>query len=71
MLGRYRLTAPVLAVFPVYGHHESATVPTGTLVGLDGKTFNGSRLMDVRWNGRMVMMFIDDLKVNAVTIWVR
>ena len=66
MLGRYRLIAPVLAVFPVDGHHESATVPTGTIVDLDGKTFNGSRLMDVLWDGRMVMMFTDELKVKAV-----
>ena len=66
MLGRYRLIAPVLAVFPVDGHHESTTVPTGTVVDLDGKTFNGSRLMDVPWDGRKVMMFKDELKVKAV-----
>ncbi len=66
MLGRYRLTAPVLAIFPVDGHHESATVPIGTVLDLDGKTFNASRLMDVLWDGRKVMMFTDELKLKTV-----
>ena len=66
MLGRYRLIAPVLAVFPVDGHHESASVPTGTVLDLDGKTFNGERLMDVSWDGRKVMMFTDELKTKSV-----
>ena len=66
MIGRYRLIAPVLAVFSVDGHHESATVPTGTVVDLDGKTFNGERLMDVLWDGRKVMMFTAELKTKTV-----
>ena len=66
MHGRYRLIAPVLALVAVDLHYEAATVPTGTVVDLDGKTFNGSRLMDVLWNGRMVMIFTDELKVSAV-----
>jgi hypothetical protein len=67
MRGRYRLTAPVLAVFAVDGHHESATVPAGTIVDLDGKPFNGERLMDVVWDGRKVMMFTDELRAKTVS----
>ena len=66
MLGCYRLIAPVLALFPVDGHYETATVPIGTIVDLDGKVFNGERLMDVLWNGRKVMMFTDELKAKAI-----
>ena len=66
MLGRYRLIAPSLALFPVDGHYESTTVPIGTIVDLDGKVFDGDRLMDVLWNGRKVMMFTDELRANTV-----
>ena len=68
MLGRYRLIAPVLALFRVDGHYETATAPIGTVVDLDGKTFDGERLMDVVWDGRTVMMFTDQLKVSSVPV---
>jgi hypothetical protein len=66
MRGRYRLTAPALAVFPVNGTHQSATAPIGTILDLDGKPFNGERLMDVLWDGRKVMMFTDELRVKTL-----
>jgi hypothetical protein len=62
MLGQYRLTQPLLAMFAVDGHHDTFTVPTGSLVELDGKTFNGNKLMNVLWNGKSVMMFTEDLR---------
>ena len=66
MLGKYRLTLPTLAMISVDGHHEALTVPTGTIVDLNGKTFNGDRLMDVGLEGRTVMMFTSDLRTGSV-----
>jgi hypothetical protein len=62
MLGQYRLIEPILAMFAVDGRHETITVPTGSMVDLNGKTFNGDRLTDVLWNGKSVMMFTEDLR---------
>lgn len=66
MLGRYRITHPTLAIVAVDGHHEALTVPTGTIVDLDGKKFNGEELMDVLFDGRKVMIFTHDLQTSSV-----
>ncbi len=54
--------------FAVNGHHESFTIPADETLDLNGKTFNGERLMDVVWNGKVVMMFTADLKLATVVI---
>ena len=66
MVGPYRLTGPILAICNTDGHHEAITIPAGALVDLDGKTFNGDRLMEVLWNGRKVLMFTEELKSKTV-----
>jgi hypothetical protein len=66
MLGRYRLIALATALFVVDGHHKSATVAVGTVLELDGKQFNGEKLMDVLWDGHKVIMFTDELRVKSV-----
>jgi hypothetical protein len=52
----------------VDGHHESANVPAGTVLELDGKEFNGEKLMDVLWDGRKVMRFTDELRARAFPV---
>ena len=66
MRGRYRLTQPTLAMVAVDSHHEAITVPTGAILDLDGRTFNGERLMEVLWDDRRVLMFTEDLKLRSV-----
>jgi hypothetical protein len=66
MLGSYRLIEPILAMFAIDGHHEAMTVPTGTMLDLNGKKFNGDRLMEVKFDDRMVLMFTDDLRQKTV-----
>jgi hypothetical protein len=68
MTGKYRLNQPALALVAVNGHHESFTIPADETLDLNGKTFNGERLMDVVWNGKVVMMFTADLKLATVVI---
>jgi hypothetical protein len=68
MHGQHRLTQPTLALVSVNGHHEAITVPAETIVDLDGRTFNGERLMEVLCEGRKVLMFTEDLKVWTLPV---
>jgi hypothetical protein len=49
MFGRFRITNPTLAIVSNDGHREAITIPSGSVVDLDGKKFNGDRLMDGVW----------------------
>jgi len=40
-------------------------IPEGSLIEVIGGPFNGTRLMDVRYNAEMVMMFTDDMKTHT------
>ena len=63
---KYRITTPILAMFRENGHHVARTVPEGAMVMVvDGKPFDGERLMDVEWDGRIVMMFTRDLREST------
>ena len=65
MLGRHRLNNPVLAMFSGVDGHEAITVPSGTVLDLTAKKFNGDRLMEVIWDQRKLLMFTEDLKNTA------
>ena len=63
---KYRITGPTLAMFREDGHHVACTVPEDAMITLvDGKPFNGERLMEVVWEGRVVMMFTNDLRARS------
>lgn len=55
-----------LAMFAFDGHHQAMTVPVDTVINLNGKKFNGDPLMDVAWDGRMVLMFTEHLRRMTV-----
>jgi hypothetical protein len=48
------------------GLHTSITVPADAVIDLNGKAFNGNRLMEVLWEGQNVLMFTEDLKAGTV-----
>ena len=58
----YRITSPVLALFLKDGAHVSHVIPKGAVVHIDGQTFNGNKLVEVLWDGKVVMMFTQDLR---------
>ena len=68
MFGRFRITNPTLAIASSDGHHEAITIPSGAIVDLDGKKFNGDRLMDVVWDHRLVLMFTEDLRASTLAV---
>ena len=66
---QYRITDPTLAMFREDGHHVARTVPVGALITVtDGKPFDGERLTEVEWNGRIVMMFTHDLRESTAKL---
>jgi hypothetical protein len=66
MNGKYRLTHPALALISVDDHHEGVTIAADSTIELNGKKFDGQRVVDVVWNGKLVMMFVDELKFATV-----
>lgn len=68
MLGRHRLNNPLIAMFAGTDGHEAVTIPSGTVLDLTGKKFNGDRLMEVVWDDRKVLMFTEDLKNTTVPL---
>lgn len=68
MPGLHRLNNPLLAMFAGVDGHEAITIPTGAVLDLTGKKFNGDRLMEVVWNERKFLMFTEDLKNTTVPV---
>ena len=63
---KYRITDPILAMFREDGYHVARTAPKDAIIAMvDGKPFDGERLMEVEWDGRVVMMFTHDLRART------
>lgn len=66
----YRMKTPTLAIMAHAGKHTPVsssgglsftTIPIGAEVEVVGGPLNGNRLVDVRWEGKTVMVFTNDL----------
>lgn len=68
MLGLHRLNIPLIAMFAGADGHEAITIPSGAVLNLNGKKFNGDRLMEVVWDDRKLLMFTADLKNTTVPV---
>jgi hypothetical protein len=64
----YRIGQPTMALILEGDRHVSVTVPSGATITIDGKTFNGDKLVEVTWNGKVVMMFTQDLRSRGQKI---
>ncbi len=42
--------------------HVSRTLPKGAIVTIESETFDGHKLVEVRYEGMIVMMFTQDLR---------
>ena len=62
---RLRLTRTAMAIAQRDSRNVAIMIPEGCLIEVIGGPFNGTRLMDVRYNGEMVMMFTDDMKTHT------
>jgi hypothetical protein len=62
---RFRLTREAMAIAQRDSRNVAITIPEGALIEIIGGPFNGTRLMDVRYNDEMIMMFTDDMKTHT------
>jgi hypothetical protein len=62
MQDTYRITSPTVSLFLEDGRHVSRLLHKGALVKIESETFNGNRLVEVLFEGKLVMMFTQDLR---------
>jgi hypothetical protein len=62
---RLRLTRYAMAIAQREERHVAIMIPEGALIEVIGGPFNGTRLMDVKYNDEMIMMFTDDMKTHT------
>ena len=65
---RFRLTRYAMGIEQRDGRHVAILVPEGAVIEVMGGPFDGTRLMDVKYNGEMIMMFTDDMKTHTELI---
>jgi len=61
----YVICSPTIALSLEDGRHVAHLVPEGATISLDGKTFNGNKLIEVTWADKIVMMFTQDLRTRG------
>ncbi len=59
---RYRLKTPTLAIINQDGQNRPITIPHGAVVKVIDGPLDGNRLVDVKWDGKTVMMFTTDIR---------
>jgi len=64
----FRITSPTIILFPEDGRHVSRMISKGELITINTETFNGNKLVEVLWEGRVVMMFTQDLRARGEKI---
>ena len=64
----YRLDTPTLAILATPdGHGIPVTIPGGAVLTVVGLA-NYDRMIDVFWDGKIVMIFTQDLRTRGVQI---
>jgi hypothetical protein len=65
----YRLNTPTLAILSLPDETRiPMTVPKGAVVKVVNGPLDGTRLVDVEWDGKMVMMFTIDLRERGTLV---
>ena len=65
---RFRFRNPTLALDCVQEKPVPTTIPAGSVVVVVGGVHDVDRLVDVAWAGRVLTMFVLDVKVRGVEI---
>jgi hypothetical protein len=58
---RFKLKRSLLALERLDGHTKGFHLASGDIVTVKSGPLNGERIVDVEWNGRVIMMFTKDL----------
>lgn len=66
----YQINSPSLAILsrPDGGKRLPITVPSGSIVTVVAGPLNGTRLVEVDWDGDIMLMFTEDLRKQGTLI---
>ena len=65
---RFRLTRYAMGIAQRDGRNMAIMVPVGAIIDVMNGPFDGVRLMDVRYDGEMIMMFTNDMEHHTEAI---
>jgi hypothetical protein len=64
----YRIASPTISLNLEGERHVARTLPKGALVKIESETFNGNKLVEVLFEGRVIMMFTQDLRSRGLKV---
>jgi hypothetical protein len=62
---RFRLNRAAMAIAQRDARNTAIMIAKGSIIEVMGGPFDGERLMDVRYDGEMIMMFTEDMKTHT------
>jgi hypothetical protein len=65
---RFKLQKPPQAVDVIDAERSAVTIPIGAIIEVAADPADGDGLVDVLWEGRIVVMFATDLNVRGAEI---
>jgi hypothetical protein len=66
--GRYRITAPTVALMEEDGRRVADLIPSGSIIEIHNNASNGAEFVDVLWSEKVVLMFYQDLLARTEPI---
>jgi len=64
-LRKYRIVEPTIAMSDDTGRGVAYTILAGAMVELQSGPLDGNKLVEVKWEGKSVLMFTQDLRQRA------
>jgi hypothetical protein len=61
----FRLTRTAMAIAQRDKRNVAIMIPNGAIIEVLGGPFDGVRLMDVRYNDEIIMMFTNDMETHT------
>jgi len=62
---KYRIVEPTIAMSEDHGRGVAYTILAGATVELQNGPLDGNKLVEVKWDGKSVLMFTQDLRQRA------
>ncbi len=62
---KYRIVEPTIAMSDDTGRGVAYTIHAGAMVELQNGPLDGNKLVEVKWDGKRVLMFTQDLRQRA------
>jgi hypothetical protein len=61
----YRLNAKTLGILSQNGQRVAVSIPYNAVVTVVNGPLNGNRVVDVMWDEKLVMIFVEDLRARG------